>query len=341
MRDLDRLIGTCAGHGANVGIYAERLLDDPLPWTRMRAVYRLLGLVQRYGAEPVEAACTRALDLDVVSVAKIASMLEKGLRGHPATATHRHHRRWPVRPPDHRVHHPTHQPRQRRNMPYWCGRHVDPGPPRRTRHALRTGTPMTTTTRPAPAPLDPIGADLTRTLRALKLGQMTDTLPERLVLARQQHLSHAAFLDLVLSDEVTRREGRSAALRAAKAGLDPTMRLDTFDDQPDLSYDRQLWSDLTTLRFTEAGAGVLILGPVGVGKTHLATALGHIAIRRRMSVGFHRADKLFTRLRAARLDNTLDAELRRLTAIDLLIIDDFALRALDPEFRSWWAFGRV
>jgi hypothetical protein len=79
MRDLTALITTCAGHGENVGIYAERLLDDPLPWTRMRAVYRLLGLVRRYGPDPVEAACARSLDLDVVSVAKIASMLEKAI----------------------------------------------------------------------------------------------------------------------------------------------------------------------------------------------------------------------------------------------------------------------
>ena len=131
---------------------------------------------------------------------------------------------------------------------------------------------------------------------------LKDTLPERLTLARQQQLGHAVFLELVLADEVTRRESRSATLRAAKAGLDPTMRLDTFDDQPDLTYDRGLWSDLTTLRFAEAGTGVLVLGPVGVGKTHLATALGHIAIRRRLTVAFHRADKLFTRLRAARLN---------------------------------------
>src|SRR5699024_7329907 len=106
-------------------------------------------------------------------------------------------------------------------------------------------------------------------------------------------------------------------------------RLEAWEDQPDLTYDRQLWSDLTSLRFTEAGTGALILGPVGVGKTHLATALGHTAIRRRMTVGFYRADKLFTRLRAARLDNTLEAEVRRITGIDLLIIDDFALRPLD------------
>ena len=77
MRDLSKLIAVCAGHGENIGIYAERLLDDPLPWTRMRSVYRLQGLVRRYGPGPVETACGRALDLDVVSVSKIASMLEK------------------------------------------------------------------------------------------------------------------------------------------------------------------------------------------------------------------------------------------------------------------------
>ena len=195
-------------------------------------------------------------------------------------------------------------------------------------------TTTTTTATPSQAsppagPIDPIGADLSRILRTLKLSGLKDTLPERLALARQQQLGHAAFLELLLADEVARRETRSAHLRAAKAGLDAAMRIETWQEQSDLSYDRQLWSDLTSLRFTEAHAGVLILGPVGVGKTHLATALGHIAIRRRMTVAFYRADKLFTRLRAARLDHTLEAEVRRLTGIDLLVIDDFALRPLD------------
>lgn len=178
-------------------------------------------------------------------------------------------------------------------------------------------------------PTDPVGADLTRTLKALKLGQMSQTLPERLALARQRKMSHAAFLELVLADEITRRESRSAMLRARSAGLDPSMRLDVWDELDDLTYDRELLSDLATLRFTEAGNGVLVLGPVGVGKTHLATALGHIAIRRRLSVHASRADKLFTRLRAARLDNTLEAEIRKLARVDVLILDDFALRPLD------------
>ncbi len=190
-------------------------------------------------------------------------------------------------------------------------------------------TTTTATTTAAVGPIDPIGIDLTRTLRALKLGGLSTTLPERLVLARQRKMGHAAFLELLLGDEVARRESRSAMLRARTAGLDPTMRLDTWDEPHDLTYDRALLSDLTSLRFTEAGHGALVLGPVGVGKTHLATALGHIAIRRRLSVHAARADKLFTRLRAARLDNSLEAEMRKLARVDVLILDDFALRPLD------------
>lgn len=184
---------------------------------------------------------------------------------------------------------------------------------------------MTATHRPA----EPIGADLLRLLKTLKLGALADTLPDRAALARQHKLSHIGFLETLLADEVSRRDSRSAALRANKAGLDPTMRFDTWTAHEDLRYDRTLLGDLTSLRFLDAGQSAIILGPVGVGKSHLATALGHIAIRRRHSVLFSRADKLFTRLRAARLDNTLDAEIRRLATVDVLILDDFALRPLD------------
>ena len=83
MRDLDRLERAAAAAGPSVGTYAARLLDTELPWTRMRQVYRLLGLARRYGAERVDQACARALELDVVDVTRIARMLERALEGAP------------------------------------------------------------------------------------------------------------------------------------------------------------------------------------------------------------------------------------------------------------------
>lgn len=180
-----------------------------------------------------------------------------------------------------------------------------------------------------PALPGPVSSELKQVLRALKLGKLLDTLPERLTLARQQHLAHADFLELVLSDEVTRRDANSAALRARAAGLDPGMRIDTWDSTAAVRFDQQLWNELVSLRFLDAHHGALVLGPVGVGKTHLATALGHIAVRRRVSVLMSRADKLFKRLKAARLDNTIEAEMRRLANVQMLIVDDFCLQALD------------
>jgi hypothetical protein len=83
MRDVTSLAKAAHRHGENVGVYAERLLDTDLPWTKMRQVYRLLGLARRYGPGPVDTACARALDLDVINVTKIASMLEKATENTP------------------------------------------------------------------------------------------------------------------------------------------------------------------------------------------------------------------------------------------------------------------
>ena len=176
---------------------------------------------------------------------------------------------------------------------------------------------------------DPISADLKRVMRQLKLGPMLDTLPERLTLARQQHLSHVAFLELVLADEASRRDASSAARRARAAGLDPTMRIDTWDESAAVRYDHTCWTELTSLRFLDGPHGALLLGAVGVGKTHLATALGHIAVRRRVPTLMLRADAMFKRLKASRLDNSTEAEMRRLAQTRLLIIDDFALQPMD------------
>jgi DNA replication protein DnaC len=141
--------------------------------------------------------------------------------------------------------------------------------------------------------------ELKALLRRVKLGRCLDTLPERLALAHTGGLGHAEFLELVLADEVTRRETTSADRRARAAGLDPAMTLDRWDDSAKVTYDHATWNELCSLRFVHGGYNPVIMGPVGVGKTFLATALGHAAIRRRYSVHFERCDRLLKRLRPA------------------------------------------
>ena len=179
------------------------------------------------------------------------------------------------------------------------------------------------------APTPTVSTGLRSILTTLRLGQMVDTLPERLATARECSMPHVDFLEMVLADEVARREKRSAGVRAKAAHLDPSMVADAWDDTAAVTYDRAIWAELTTLRFVDENHNALILGPGGVGKTFLATALGHIACRRRYRVHFERADKMFKRLKAARLDNSVESELRKLISVDLLVIDDFALHPLD------------
>lgn len=177
----------------------------------------------------------------------------------------------------------------------------------------------------------PIDVDLAATLRRLKLGQVLATLPERLTLAKTNKLTHAEFLQIVLSDEITRRDSTSATLRARTAGLDPAMTLDRWDPTSGVTYDRRLWEELVSLRFVDNANNVIVMGPVGVGKTFLATALGHIAVRRRRTVHFERADRMLKRLRISRLDNSHDTEIRKLLRVEVLILDDFALTGLDSN----------
>ena len=181
----------------------------------------------------------------------------------------------------------------------------------------------------SPSPAATVSSELAAVLRRLKLGKMLDTLPERLTLARQGNLPHADFLEMVLTDEITRRDRTSASVRARAAHLDPTMLVEAWDDTAKVSFDKAMWAELTTLRFVEDAANAVVLGPVGVGKTFLASALGHIACRRRFSVHFERADRLHRRLKATRLDATHEVEMRKLMRVDLLVLDDFALHSLD------------
>jgi len=174
-----------------------------------------------------------------------------------------------------------------------------------------------------------LSSDLKRTLKELKLGKLLPVLPERLRQARSRKMDPEDVLLVVLSDESQRRKRQRLTLRARKAGLKPTMVFDEWDESAKITYDRNLLDQLRLLRFVEEHHHVLLMGPVGVGKTMIAHALGQLAVQQGMSVHCEVADKLFKRLKASRLDETHALELRRLITVDLLIIDDFALRNLD------------
>jgi hypothetical protein len=141
-------------------------------------------------------------------------------------------------------------------------------------------------------------------------------------------------IKLLLADEVHRRDPRSHPTPRPHRAPRPQMQLQARDNSTDVTYDRQLWAELTSLRFLADAHNVLVMGPVGVEKTFLANALGHIAVRRGHSVHTERADKLFKRLTAARLDATYEDEMRRLHRVELLILDDLGLHRLETTETS-------
>jgi DNA replication protein DnaC len=176
-----------------------------------------------------------------------------------------------------------------------------------------------------------LNPELVTALKRLKLGRILDTLPDRLVLADKQEMTFDDLLLLVLTDEIARRDNSAADARARDAGLDPSMRLELWDKTSKVSFDKRVLAELVSLRFLEAHRHVTVLGPVGVGKTFVSQALGHIACRHGYHVRFTRADEMLRRLRQSRFDNSRDAEMIALTSVDLLICDDFALEPMTKE----------
>jgi DNA replication protein DnaC len=177
----------------------------------------------------------------------------------------------------------------------------------------------------------PLDSELVQALKKLKLGKLAATLPDRLVLAEKQQMAREDFLLLLLHDEISRREGNAVAMRVDRAGLDPQMRLERWDASAKVTYDKRLLAELTTLRFIEQRRHVVILGSVGVGKTFLANALGHLACQQLLDVRFVRVDDLLRTLRQSRLDNSRDAVLAELIGADLLILDDFGLDTMTKD----------
>lgn len=171
-------------------------------------------------------------------------------------------------------------------------------------------------------------------LKRLKLGQMLNTLPERLALARRDQLDHAAFLQILLADEVSRRDQRHFEVQLQKAGFEEICRLDNFDWTTGIKLERKLLDAVFSLDFLSRREHVLFVGPVGVGKSFLAQALGFAAVRVGHTARFLRADDFHRTLAQARADHTLEKAFRSFLAPDLLILDDFGLQRLTAQQSS-------
>lgn len=180
----------------------------------------------------------------------------------------------------------------------------------------------------------PIEPELKAVLKRLKLSGLLATLPDRLAYARQEKLDFTQFLELVLSDEVERRDHKRVEIRLQEAGFDEECTLERFDWSAQIRLDKPRLMDLFGLHFIERHENVTFSGPVGVGKTFLAQALGHGACRAGYRVLFTRADQLLKTLARSRADNSFDRELRRFLSPDLLVVDDFGLRKLSYQASS-------
>lgn len=171
---------------------------------------------------------------------------------------------------------------------------------------------------------------LTPLLKQLRLSGILDSLELRNRQAIDEKLSYSEFLSLLIQDEVARRENKKFALRVRRAGFRSQKTLEGFDFTFNPKINQAQIMDLATCRFMEEKASVLIAGPTGTGKSHIAQALGHEAIRRGFDVIFTSQSKLVGQLQAARAIQSYERRLWTLANVDLLIIDDFGLKPLQP-----------
>lgn len=173
-------------------------------------------------------------------------------------------------------------------------------------------------------------ASLKAVLKRLKLSGMLATFPDRVAYAKKAKLTFEDFLELTLQDEIDRREEKNLSVRLKKATFEEIRSLEDFDWDAPVTFDRDRVRDLFSLGFIERAEDILFVGPVGVGKTLLACCLGQVACRAGYQVLFLRADQMLKELHQALADHSREKAVRRLLSPDLLVIDDFGLRRLDP-----------
>jgi DNA replication protein DnaC len=170
--------------------------------------------------------------------------------------------------------------------------------------------------------------ELVPLLKKLKLSGVLHSFELRLREAVEDSLAYEEFVYRLLKDEIERRDQKQLELRVRRASFEHQKTLEDFDFHfnPDIPKSKVL--DLATCTFVERQHNVLLLGPTGVGKSHVAQAIGHRACRIGHSVLYVEANDLFRQLRAARADQSYDRKMARFAGFTLLVIDDLGLRPL-------------
>jgi DNA replication protein DnaC len=177
----------------------------------------------------------------------------------------------------------------------------------------------------SPAQLERLGEHL-RKLRLLKSGERLEALLQE---AAARELPYAEFLEQVLGEEVAAKMSKNIAMRTAMARFPFVKPLETFDFTYQPSVDRKQLQELATCHYIEHGDNIIVLGPPGVGKTHLAVSLGLKAIEGGYRVFFTTAAHLITVLTKAHAEGRLDEKLKFYTTPRLLIIDEIGYLPID------------
>jgi DNA replication protein DnaC len=169
---------------------------------------------------------------------------------------------------------------------------------------------------------------LTPQLKHLRLSGILETLDARNRQAIEGKWSYVEFLSRLLEDEVERRAQKQLGLRLRRATLNTTKTLETFDFAFNPTINRQHVLALATGDYIREHRNVLICGPTGVGKTHLAQALAQEACRQGLNVLFTNTHKMLQHLHGGRADGSWERRLNVYLRIDLLVLDDFGLKPL-------------